>query len=613
VTYKRLGRDFKDQSIRNVMRAASSFLDSTDRSKIYLVTGAQLFLAVLDLIAVTIIGIVTALALSGVQSKNPPEQIEEIIRILNLDGFVFQVQVAILGSIAATIMISKTLASVFLIRRMLFFLAHKSAKVSTELSVRVMKLPYEYIKRNSSQSILFAVTQGVNSLVLGVIGSTVQIIAESCLIIIMLIGLFSLEPTVSLGALVYFASIAFIQQQVLGSKASSLGHSSSQANVYANQKVIEALNLYREIYVRQALENYSLEISTLRQQAASVTAKINFFPYINKYVLEVSLVLGALLLSASQFILVDSMTAIATLSIFLAAATRVSPSILRLQQSLIGIKANIGIASKTLDLINDIKASQRQEQKDSFDESEHEIELKNVRFSYEDSNSEAIKGISLTINQGEMIAFVGPSGGGKSTLIDLMLGLLEPKEGFILVRGVKPKRFIESAPGRIGFVAQDSALLHGSIRENLVFGLDKKYSDEALYSILDKVSLREFVEKLPLGLGEMVGDRGILISGGQRQRMNIARAILTDPEILVLDEATSALDVETEQQIIDSIESIRQHRTIIIIAHRLSTVLKSDKIFFIEEGHLKGQGNFAELRKSLPDFDRQANLAGYTT
>lgn len=613
MTNRRSKRDSKEQSLQKVLKAASSYLDSRDKSKIYLVTGAQLFLAILDLIAVAIIGIVTALTLSGVQSENPSEQVEEIVRILNLDGFVFQVQVAILGSIAATIMISKTLASVFLVRRMLFFLAHKSAKVSTELSVRVMKLPYEYIKRNSSQSILFAVTQGVNSLVLGVIGSTVQIIAESCLIIIMLIGLFSLEPAVSLGALVYFASIAFIQQRVLSSRASSLGHSSSQANVYANQKIIEALNLYREIYVRQALENYSLEISTLRQQTATVTARINFFPYINKYVLEISLVLGALLLSASQFILVDSMTAIATLSIFLAAATRISPSILRLQQSLIGIKANIGIASKTLDLINDIEASQRQEQKDSVDWSRHEIELKNVRFSYEDSNSEAIKGISLTINQGEMIAFVGPSGGGKSTLIDLMLGLLEPKEGFIMVRGVKPKHFIESAPGRIGFVAQDSALINGSIRENLVFGLDKKYSDEALYSILDKVSLREFVEKLPLGLEEMVGDRGILISGGQRQRMNIARAILTDPEILVLDEATSALDVETEQQIIDSIESIRQHRTVIIIAHRLSTVLKSDKIFFIEEGHLKGQGNFAELRKSLPNFDRQANLAGYAT
>ena len=538
-----------------------------------------MFLAILDLIAVATVGIVTALTLSGVQSKSPPEQIEGILSVLNLEDFVFQVQVAILGSVAAIIMILKTLASVFLVRRMLEFLAHKSDKVSAALSVSVMRLPYEYIKRNSSQSILFAVTHGVNSLVLGVIGSTVQIIAESCLIIIMLIGLFVLEPAVSLGALVYFASIAFFQHRVLGSRASYLGNASSQTTVRANPKILEALSLYREIFVRQALESYSLEITTLRQQAASFTAKVNFFPYINKYTLEISLVLGALLLSASQFILVDSMTAIATLSIFLAAATRVSPSILRLQQSLIGIKANIGVSSTTLNLIKDIKVSKRQDQSDLVFEFKHEIELKNISFSYQDSNSQALKGISLTINQGQMVAFVGPSGGGKSTLIDIILGLLDPNEGLVLIRGAKPKRFIESAPGQIGFVAQDSSLLNGSIRENLVFGLKKNYTDEALYSILDKVALKEFVEKLPLGLEEMIGERGTLISGGQRQRLNIARAILTDPEILVLDEATSALDVETEQQIVDSIESIREHRTVIIIAHRLSTVLKKTSRF----------------------------------
>jgi len=612
VTSRRRKRDSKDQSFRSVIKAASSFLDSTDKSKIYLVTGAQLFLAILDLIAVATIGVVTALTLSGVQSKSPPEQIEGILGALKLDSFAFQAQVAILGSVAAIIMISKTLASVFLVKRMLEFLAHKSAKVSAALSVSVLQLPFEYIKRNSAQSMLYAVTGGVNSLILGVVGSTVQIIAESCLIIIMLIGLFALEPAVSLGALVYFASIAFFQNRILGSRASYLGNAGSQTTVRANQKIIEALSLYREIFVRQALENYSLEISTLRHQAASVTAKLNFFPYINKYTLEISLVLGALLLSASQFILADSMTAIATLSVFLAAATRVSPSILRLQQSLIGIKANIGASSITLNLIKDIKVSKRQGQNDSVFEFKHEIELKNISFSYQDSKSQAIKGISLTINSGEMVAFIGPSGGGKSTLIDLILGLLEPKEGLILIRGTKPKGFIESAPGRIGFVAQDSALLNRSIRENLVFGLSKNYSDETLYSILEKVALKEFVEKLPLGLEEMIGDRGILISGGQRQRLNIARAILTNPEILVLDEATSALDVATEQQIVDSLESIRGNRTLIIIAHRLSTVLKSDKIFFIEEGRLKGYGTFAELRRSLPDFDRQANLAGYS-
>lgn len=601
----------EEQRFRRVLSSASSLLDSKDKTKIYLVTIIQFFLAILDLIAVSTIGIVTALTLAGIQSKTPPEQIERILNFLQLESLSFQRQVAILGSVAAVIMILKTLASVFLVRKMLEFLAHKSASISARLSVRVMQFPYEYIKRNSSQSLLFSVTQGVNGLILGVVGSTVQIIAESCLIIIMLIGLFALEPAISLGALIYFVLIAFFQQRILGSRAVSLGSLGSDATVRANQKIVEALSLYREIYVRQALENYSIEISQLRQKAASVSARINFLPYINKYTLEISLVLGALLLSASQFVLADSMTAITTLSIFLAAATRVSPSVLRLQQSLINIKANIGSSAPTLKLLRDMVAFPITSQTVSVLENRNEIEIRDVSFRYQDSNEQAIKGITLKIKQGQMVAFIGPSGGGKSTLVDLILGLLEPQEGEILIRGMKPRNFIESTPGRIGFVAQDTALLNGTIRENLVFGLKQKFSDEYLFDILEKVALRHFVEKLPRSLDEIVGERGTLLSGGQRQRLNIARAILTDPEILVLDEATSALDVETEKQIIDSIELIRSRRTVIVIAHRLSTVLKSDNIFFIKDGIIKGEGDFDKLRVLVPDFDYQANLAGY--
>lgn len=601
----------EEQKFRRVLSSASTLLDSKDRAKIYLVALIQFFLAILDLIAVSTIGIVTALTLAGIQSKTPPEQISRILDFLQLESFSFQHQVAILGSVAAFIMISKTLASIFLVRRMLEFLAHKSASISARLSVRVMQFPYEYIKRTSSQSLLFSVTQGVNSLILGVIGSTVQIVAESCLIIIMLIGLLALEPTISLGALLYFVLISFVQQRILGSRAVALGSVGSETTVRANQKVTEALSLYREIYVRQAQENYSIEISQLRQKAASVTARNNFLPYISKYTLEVSLVLGALLLSASQFVLADSMTAITTLSIFLAAATRVSPSILRLQQSLINIKANIGSSSPTLKLLRDMVVFSITSQGEPVQENRNEIEIQYLSFRYQDSKEQAIKGVSLEIRQGQMVAFIGPSGGGKSTLVDLILGLLEPQEGKIFIRGMKPRIFVESAPGRIGFVAQDTALLNGSIRENLVFGLNQKFSDEYLFDILDKVALRNYVEKLPSRLDEIVGERGTLLSGGQRQRLNLARAIMTDPEILILDEATSALDVETEKQIIDSIELIRSRRTVIVIAHRLSTVLKSDNIFFIKDGQLIGEGNFDRLRELVPDFDHQANLAGY--
>jgi ATP-binding cassette, subfamily B, bacterial PglK len=601
----------EDQRFRRVLSSASSLLNSKDKTKIYLVTAVQFFLAILDLIAVSTIGIVTALALAGIQSKTPPEQIAKVLDFLQLESLTFQRQVAVLGSFAAIIMVSKTLASVFLVRRMLEFLAHKSASISARLSVRVMQFPYEYIKRNSSQSILFSVTQGVNSLILGVVGSTVQIIAESSLIIIMLIGLLALEPIISIGALLYFVLISFFQQRILGSRAVSYGRFGSEATVIANQKITEALSLYREIYVRQALENYSIEISQLRQKAASVTARNNFLPYISKYTLEVSLVLGALLLSASQFVLVDSMTAITTLSIFLAAATRVSPSILRLQQSLINIKTNIGSSSPTLKLLQDISEFELTSQPKQAREYQNEIEIQGISFKYQDSNEQAILNVSLKIKQGQMVAFIGPSGGGKSTLVDLILGLLQPQEGEVLIRGMNPRNFVESSPGRIGFVAQDTALLNGTIRENLVFGLNQEFPDDYLFNILEKVALKKFVEKLPRRLDEIVGERGTLLSGGQRQRLNIARAILTDPEILVLDEATSALDVETEKQIIDSIELIRSRRTVIVIAHRLSTVLKSDNIFFIKDGLIKGEGDFDRLRVLVPDFDYQANLAGY--
>ena len=599
--------------IKKVFRVSLSLLELKDKVKIYIVAISQLFLAILDLAAVTMIGIVSTLSISGIQSKTPPEQISNVVNSLNLQDSTFQFQVAILGSAAAILMIVKTLASVLLVKRMLEFLAHKSGFISANLTLLTMRQPYEYIKRNSSQNILFSVTQGVNSLVIGVVGSLVQIFAESCLIIIMLFGLFIIEPIISLGAMLYFASIAIIQHKVLGKRAVALGSVGAQATVIANQKTVEALSLYREIYTRQGLNQYSNDITLLRQKAALINARLNFLPYINKYTLEISLVLAALILAATQFILVDSMTAVTTLSIFLAAALRVSPAILRLQQSFLGIKSSTGSASPTLKLIEDIAEQEKHSNVQELSSNgDYEIQLKNVSFEYQDAAVKSIEDMSFTINRGEMIALIGPSGGGKTTLVDLILGLLEPQSGEIVLRGMAPKHFIELAPGKVGYVAQDSSLINGSVRENLIFGLKDKFSDNQLLEVLDKVALRDFVLQLPNQLEEAVGDRGTLLSGGQRQRLNLARAILTEPEILILDEATSALDVETEHQIVQAIESIRNHRTIVVIAHRLSTILNADKILFIKAGKLLGEGTFQELREKVSDFDYQANLAGYT-
>jgi len=391
-----------------------------------------------------------------------------------------------------------------------------------------------------------------------------------------------------------------------------LGSTGADATVNANRKIVEAVGLFREIYVRQAFDLYYETVASLRNLSASVTARLNFFPYINKYTLEVSLVVGAILLSASQFLLTDAVTAITTLAIFLAAATRVSPAILRLQQGLIGIKSNIGSATPTLELLAALRAPSASNVSETPARTyTAEIQFRDVSFTYTNASNIVINRVSLEIFKGEFIALIGPSGGGKTSLVDLLLGLLEPQTGEISIRGLRPNVFIRKYPSRVGYVAQDSTLLDGSIRENLTFGLRKNFSDQELFNTLELVSLNDFVKKLPKGLDELVGERGTLLSGGQRQRMNLARAVITNPEILILDEATSALDVETENQIITAIDSIRESRTIIVIAHRLSTVLNADKIFFIKEGQILGSGKFDALRRALPDFDRQAELAGY--
>jgi ATP-binding cassette subfamily C protein len=599
-------------SLKNYFYRSVDLLEKKDKSKLLLVTFVQIGLAILDLIAVTLIGIVTALTLSGIQSKSPPEQIGRILELFGAQDLNFQLQVAILGTLAAVIMVTKTLSSVFLVRRILEFLAFKSALVSVSLTKKVMNQPYEFIKQNSSQSIVYALTQGCNSLVLGVVGSGIQLIVEASLILIMLAGLFIYEPLASMGALLYFGVISLVQQSLLGKRALELGSSGANVKVLANKKIIEALSLYREIYTRQAIGKYSKEIEELMKAAASVTARLNFFPYISKYTLETALVLGALSLAAIQFIVSDAVQAITTLVIFLAAATRVSPALLRVQQSLVGIKANIGAAEPAIDLINAIAIQDR------FIGSprqalpvEHEICLKEVTFIYQKTNVPVIENLNLNINRGQLVAVIGPSGSGKTTLVDLILGLLQPQSGTISIRGKSPQEFVTGAYGTIGYVAQDATLIDGSLRDNLIFGLEKHVEDEDLLKILETVAMREFVESLPNKLNTLVGERGTLLSGGQRQRLNLARALVTNPEILVLDEATSALDVETESVITKSIESLKLNRTIIVIAHRLSTVLNADNIVFMQDGHILGQGHFSELRKTVPDFDRQAQLAGY--
>ena len=328
-------------------------------------------------------------------------------------------------------------------------------------------------------------------------------------------------------------------------------------------------------------------------------------------------IIGDIILSATQFVLQDARHAVATLAIFLAAGTRIAPAILRIQQGLLQIKGASSSADLTLKLAEEVaNHSIAADTNPALALGDHsnfsaQVLFDNVSFSYPDSKNKILDQVSIRISPGQFVAFVGSSGAGKSTMVDLLLGVLLPDSGDVKISGQAPSIAIEQSPGAIAYVPQDVSIAIGTVRENIALGFPKEFAtDERINKTLKISHLDSFVDSLENKADTQVGERGAKLSGGQRQRLGIARAMFTNPKLLVLDEATSSLDAETEASVSAAIQSLRGGTTILMIAHRLATVRSADLVIYIADGQSLAQGTFAEVRAAVPEFDRQANLQG---
>jgi ABC-type multidrug transport system fused ATPase/permease subunit len=216
---------------------------------------------------------------------------------------------------------------------------------------------------------------------------------------------------------------------------------------------------------------------------------------------------------------------------------------------------------------------------------QHSIRFEDVSYSYPTAEKSVLEGLSFEIEKGSQVGIVGTTGAGKSTLVDILLGLLKPARGRVTVDGEDISSNLRSWQNLVGYVPQTIYLLDSSIRANVAFGVtENEVDDKKVFRALDLAQLREFVDELPNGMNEFVGERGVRLSGGQRQRIGIARALYLDPQVLVFDEATSALDEETENDVMKSVEYLRNNRTVLIVTHRLSALQKCDRVITIGNG-----------------------------
>jgi ABC-type multidrug transport system fused ATPase/permease subunit len=601
---------------KSVVRDIFHVLPRADRRKISLVIVLQTLMSLLDLLGVAIIGVLGALAVSGVQSSQPGGRVAFILELLQLNGRTFQQQAAFLGIAAAMILVSRTLFSVVFTRKTLFFLSRRGAALTTNLISKLLSRPLLEIQQRTTQEAVYALTSGVNSITLGVLGTGVVLISDLSLLVVMTAGLFIVDPLIALLSVITFSGIGFLIYKLMHKRAEFLGREESLLAVKSNEAIIEVLSSYREAVVRNRREYYSRTIGKKRWKNADVLAELAFMPNISKYIIETTVVLGALAISAAQFILQDAAQAIATLAVFLAAGTRIAPAVMRVQQGALQIKSSIGVATPTLQLIKDLRDAHELTQITDKIPLVHsgfvsEINLVNVSLQYPGSAKFALNEVSLVIAPGSSVALVGPSGAGKTSLVDVILGVIKPKSGKVQISGCDPIDAISKWPGAIGYVPQDVIITNGTIRENIALGYPSdEANDEIVSRVLKIAQLDTLISSYPEGADTHVGERGTRISGGQRQRLGIARALLTNPKLLVLDEATSALDGETEAAIASSIHALKGSVTIVMIAHRLSTVREADVVVYLSDGRIEATGSFEEVRKRVPEFDSQAKLMG---
>jgi ABC-type multidrug transport system fused ATPase/permease subunit len=562
------------------------------------------------------IGVLGALAVTGVGSGVKGNRVNTALEFLRISEQSFQFQVAALGIIAALLLVSRTIFSVIFTKRMLLFLSNRAAVISSDLVGRILNQPILQLMKKTSQEIVYLITSGVNAITLGVIGVTVNLISDISLLFILGIGLFVVNPSIAFSTLFVFSSIAILLYRISHNSAQKLGEKNVSLSVKSNDYLLEAFDTYRELFVRNRRSHYAEKVGGVRFQLSKISAELSFMPYVSKYVIETSMVIGALLIAAVQFKLQDAVHAVATLSVFLAAGTRIVPAILRVQQGALSIKSSLGAARPTLDYIEELDAITPNSISIENPVFDHlgfiaEVSLSDVSFTYPGKTERTISSVDLDIKVGQMVAFVGPSGGGKSTIVDLILGILHPSEGKVEVSGLQPGSAIARWPGAIGYVPQNVSIINGSVRSNVMLGFSNstKY-DSFVLRATEIARMGTVISKLPAKLDSEVGEKGAKMSGGERQRLGIARALFTQPQILVLDEATSSLDAETEFEIANSISDLKGSITLIVVAHRLSTIKQADIIFYVQNGRITHSGSFDELRGLSLDFDNQARLSG---
>ncbi len=496
------------------------------------------------------------------------------------------------------------------------YMLNRKVLLQNKLFNAYMRSPYTYfISRNSSE-LLRNVSSEVDRVVNGTLKPLLLIVLHVTMTVVIITGLIIVEPFITGVGILLFGGMAWVFLRLTKKKVKLFGRESLQHRQAMNKSILQGLGGFKDAKVLNREPHFLKEYNfhaTKHKYYDLWKGVINAMPV---QLIELIALTGILFIAIVMVLQFRELNSIITvLAMFGAAIVKLKPSIYQLISNANVLRYNAYSVEAIFDDLEYLESKQMHRK--SLDtgsepiELQHTIELSNLEYSYPNTSVPAVKNINISIPKNSAVAFVGPSGAGKTTLVDVILGLLEPQKGTLSVDGKNVFDDIRAWQQNIGYIPQFIYLLDDTIRRNICFGIaDEDIDDKLLLEVIKTAQLAELVEGLEEGVETIVGERGVRLSGGQRQRIGIARALYNNPQVLVMDEATSALDNITERYLVKAIEELRGDKTLIMIAHRLTTVQNCDVIYMMKDAKIIAEGTYEELLLSSAEFREMSLVDG---
>jgi ABC-type multidrug transport system fused ATPase/permease subunit len=591
---------------------------STRQKSIYVaLTLSRGFANFLDVLGLAAVGLLGAMLASGLRDRTEAEFLGFSITIESSQTY-FQIVLIIAG-----FFISKSLVSIILLWLTTAFLARVEAAAAIEVAEYLFSGNLGRLKRFSRGDLQFGINQSSKSAMFSLLVSGAAVFTELSLFLAIAIAFIYVDAATALFVAAYFVILIGSFQLAINQRLKRIGLSLRASTIGVVDSIQDLSVAFRELVVFSKRDFFLAKLGKFRRREAKQSGKQMFLFGLPRFLVETGLMLGLLGLIAWQFWRDNTAETIIPTAIFLAGGVRMMAALLPLQNAIANIKSLAPQAELAQSLIEEARVAGSQSPVATEEQgvmratsvlegSGCDVVLRDVYFTHHDATNPVIRGVTMAVPAGGYVALVGPSGAGKTTLADLILGIHQPDSGVIELDGNTPAQLRATHPGQVAYVPQAPGLVSGTIAQNVALGIPEPEIDEQrVWEVLDQAALLDFVRGLPLGIHNDLGKQADSLSGGQKQRLGLARALYPSPSLLVLDEATSALDAATEAGISETISRLGLATSVIVIAHRLSTIQYADRVFVIEEGNVSAEGTFAEVRAEVPLIEEFVRLMSF--